>query len=309
MERKLKNLTILLLILSLISIHLTLSHAEEPSLDTLRAADVNTDAVIDVLDLILVAKHFGAPLTAEQSLAADVNDDGRIDVLDLTLIARHFGTTLRASVTFAGANPAVGSELAINGTITLTFDSTPENFTVNIGTAIVNNRSVTITGPFDPGDLRLTIAWADGSETLTYRVFTPDTDPPHIINTTLTDGDMDVDPEAINNSGSLHVEFHEPVRGDITLQSSTGADIGWIGTVEGNQGSLKIVAGKEIDHGATYVIAGRVSDSAGNTTDIRIAFTTANRSSGIPIEVTDATFETLVLGSDLPIVVEFKNDT
>lgn len=309
MERKLKNLTILLLTLCLISIHSTGSHAQAPNLDTLRAADVNTDGVIDVLDLILIATHFGAPLTDEQSMAADVNGDASVDVLDLTIIARHFGTTLRVPITFTGVNPAIGSELDINGTITLTFDDTPENLTVNIGTAVVNNENVTITGPFDPGDLSLTITWADGSETLTYNVLAPDTDPPQITGASLTDGDTDVDPEAINSSGSLHVEFNEPVSGDIALQSSTGADIGWIGIVEGNKGSLKVVPGKEIDNGTTYVIAGKVRDSAGNTTDIRIAFTTANRSSGIPIAVNDATFDTLVLGSELPIVVEFKNDT
>ena len=36
---------------------------------------------------------------------------------------------------------------------------------------------------------------------------------------------------------------------------------------------------------------------------------TPNRNSGIPFEVTDATFDDIVLGSELPIVVEFKSDT
>ena len=35
---------------------------------------------------------------------------------------------------------------------------------------------------------------------------------------------------------------------------------------------------------------------------------TPNINSGIPFEVTDATFDDIVLGSELPIVVEFKND-
>ena len=35
---------------------------------------------------------------------------------------------------------------------------------------------------------------------------------------------------------------------------------------------------------------------------------TPNRNSGIPFEVTDATFDDVVLRSELPIVVEFKND-
>ena len=35
---------------------------------------------------------------------------------------------------------------------------------------------------------------------------------------------------------------------------------------------------------------------------------TPSVNSGIPFEVTDATFDDLVLGSELPIVVEFKDD-
>ena len=43
--------------------------------------------------------------------------------------------------------------------------------------------------------------------------------------------------------------------------------------------------------------------------DAIISTETPNRNSGIPFEVTDATFDDIVLGSELPIVVEFKSDS
>ena len=50
-------------------------------------------------------------------------------------------------------------------------------------------------------------------------------------------------------------------------------------------------------------------DGTVNILDLtRIASHFGSRS-GIPFEVTDATFDATVLGSELPIVVEFKDDT
>ena len=46
-------------------------------------ADVNGDRVVNILDLILVANHFGTAL-------GDVNKDGTTNVLDLTLVAQQF---------------------------------------------------------------------------------------------------------------------------------------------------------------------------------------------------------------------------
>ena len=50
------------------------------------------------------------------------------------------------------------------------------------------------------------------------------------------------------------------------------------------------------------------ADGTVNILDLtRVASHLGSRS-GIPYEVTDATFDDIVLGSELPIVVEFKND-
>ena len=49
--------------------------------------DVNKDGVINILDLTLVASHFGQT----GDIPADVNGDSVVNILDLTLVASHFG--------------------------------------------------------------------------------------------------------------------------------------------------------------------------------------------------------------------------
>ena len=390
-----KKLICLLLISSLALLLSTVSYAQDMDPDTLRAADVNTDGVINILDLTLVASHFGETPTADQSPNPDVNGDGIVNILDLTLVASHFGKTVPPPIVFVStplflsADPATNSQLDVNDAITLTFDKTPEDVTVSTGVAIVDGKTVTITGPFTggplaltitwsdgtqaqtltytvkspvafvgvdpridseltvndritftfdsppndvtvnagiatidgkivtikgpftPGPLNLTISWNDGSLTFTYTVLEPDTDAPDISSGTVSDGDKDVDAKAINSNARIEIEFNEAVSGNITLQTAAGVDIGWLGRVEGNKGILELVKGKELGAETTYVtyvITGKVGDAAGNETDISITFTTDLTYDGIPIEVSDKTFDAVVLASDVPIVVEFYTD-
>lgn len=51
--------------------------------------DVNMDGKINILDLIIVTKHFGKPIV-ENNQRADVNGDGVINILDLVAIADNF---------------------------------------------------------------------------------------------------------------------------------------------------------------------------------------------------------------------------
>ena len=74
---------------------------------------------------------------------------------------------------FVSAN-LPGGEIAANGTITVTFDDAPVDVTVSAGTVTVAGKSATITGPFRPGALALTITWADGIQALNYTVTGPD---------------------------------------------------------------------------------------------------------------------------------------
>ena len=216
--------------------------------------------------------------------------------------------TVRQPVAFVSIEPTVESELTVDETITLTFDNPPGDVTVSDGNATTTDNTVTITGPFTPGTLALTVTWTDGSVEFTYTVAEPDTEPPSITGGTISDGDKDVDAEAINSSALIEVAFSEEVSGTIGLQTEAGDDVGWISKIEGNKVRLELVKGKELDPETTYVIMGKVEDAAGNETDINITFVTASAYDGIPIEVTDADFDTVVLASGVPIVVDFYKD-
>ena len=178
---------------------------------------------------------------------------------------------------FVSANPPAGSEIAANASITLTFDNAPADVTVSPGTAAPSGKNVTVTGPFPEGPLSLAVSWADGSTTLTYTVTKADTDPPEVTGGTVSDGDKDVDPEGINTDAKIEITFSEEVTGNIALQTDAGEDVGWIGSVDGTTGTLELVKGKEIGNETTYVIAGKVSDAAGNSTDVKVTFVTKGK--------------------------------
>ena len=269
-----KRTVILVLTTCLILTSLSTGYTQETNLDTLAAADVNADGVINVLDLTIVAAHLGKTPTADQKPNPDVNSDGIVNILDLTLVASHFGETVRPPVKFVAAIPATNSQLTVNNTIVVTFDNPPEDVTVSAGGTTVAGKTVIIAGPFTPGPLPLTITWTGGNYTLIYTVSPPDTEAPQIIGGTLSNGNIDVAPEAINSNGQIVVEFNEVVSGNIALQTESGDDIGWLGSVSGKTGTLELIRGKEIGHATTYVIVGKVSDAAGNETDISITFTT-----------------------------------
>lgn len=52
--------------------------------------DVNSDGVVNILDLVRIAAVFGQPVSAENAVA-DVNGDGEINILDLVHVANDFG--------------------------------------------------------------------------------------------------------------------------------------------------------------------------------------------------------------------------
>ncbi len=181
--------------------------------------------------------------------------------------------------TITSSVPANGGTLASNGTITITFDNAPGDVTVSPGTAKVEGKKATISGPFTEGALALAVSWTngDGSETLNFTVTAADTDPPTITGGTVEDGEEDVDPETINTDG-IEIEFSEDVTGSIALQTDDGKDLRWEGgKVEGNKAKLTKVAGAEIGNETTYVIAGKVSDAAGNDLEVSVTFITKGK--------------------------------
>lgn len=68
---------------------------------------------------------------------------------------------------FVSATPP-GSEITAHATITVTFDYAPADLTVSVGTVAFAGKTSTITGPFPPGPLALTLTWADGTQVLNY---------------------------------------------------------------------------------------------------------------------------------------------
>ena len=74
----------------LITLSISLSHADEIR-DPLLDSDVNTDGIVNILDLVFVASQFGQDISADQFPNPDVNQDGSVNILDLTQIAGHFG--------------------------------------------------------------------------------------------------------------------------------------------------------------------------------------------------------------------------
>ncbi|MYA99457.1 hypothetical protein F4X90_07240 [Candidatus Poribacteria bacterium] len=296
----------------------TLSYTIRQSSDFV-SADPESGTEITTNDTItLTFDHPPEDLTVSDGVATITDNTVTITgpftpgTLELTITwtdgSKTLDYTIRQPVAFISIEPTIESQLTVDSTITLTFDNPPEAVTVSDGVATITDNTVTITGPFTPGTLALTITWADGSLEFTYTVAEPDTEAPSITGGTINDGDTDVDAEAINSSALIEVEFSEEVSGTIALQTEDGDDVGWLGKVEGNKAILELVKGKELDPETTYVISGKVEDAAGNETDLNITFTTASAYDGIPIEVTDETFDTVVLESTLPVVVESYKD-
>ena len=112
-----KKITILLLTTYLtLTNFLSIGYTQEINLDQLQSSDVNVDGAVNILDLTLVAAHFGTTPVAAQPLNPDVNGDGTVNILDLTLVASHFGSRsgIPFEVTDATFDDIVfGSELPI----------------------------------------------------------------------------------------------------------------------------------------------------------------------------------------------------
>ena len=89
-----KKNVILLMAMCLILINFTIGYTQEINLDQLQASDVNVDGAVNILDLTLVAAHFGTTPAADQILNPDANGDGVVNILDLTLVASHLGSRI-----------------------------------------------------------------------------------------------------------------------------------------------------------------------------------------------------------------------
>ena len=78
----------------------------------LATGDVNRDGQVNILDMVLVARHFGKTVPADSEI--DMNGDGVVNIQDLIIVAQHLGesTTSAAPSIFAvgdieGIDPAM----------------------------------------------------------------------------------------------------------------------------------------------------------------------------------------------------------
>ena len=61
------------------------------------AWDLNQDGLVDIMDLVYVAKFFGQPRPPIIHPTPDINGDGSVNIFDIILVARHFGSGTVAS--------------------------------------------------------------------------------------------------------------------------------------------------------------------------------------------------------------------
>ena len=103
---------------------------------------------------------------------------GTFAILTVCLFAIAMGSCNREeplveAIQFLSADPADGSTIQNNATITVTFNGTPEGLQVTGGTATPEGETVTIAGPFAPGPLALGLQWEGEAVTLNYTVEVP----------------------------------------------------------------------------------------------------------------------------------------
>jgi hypothetical protein len=187
------------------------------------------------------------------------------------------------AVTFTGANPAAGSTIPGNATITLNFSGPPGTVTVNGAAATVAGNSATWTGNLPAGAATLNVAWTaggGGTATVNYTVTVPDVDPPTISGSTVDDGAKDVDPADVGEA--FEVTFSEDVqRGTAVIETDAGENLNWLPTWEARKVTLeKGAAGKAVGNETTYVVTIKTKDAAGNALDTTITFVTAPKDQG-----------------------------
>jgi hypothetical protein len=173
------------------------------------------------------------------------------------------------AATTVEADPADGSTVPQNATISLTFDEAVES----VAGAEGSGKNWTI-----PVAASLTVDWTNkdgstGSKTLAYTLVAPDNTAPMITGGTVTHGAKDVDPGPLN-ADKIQITFDEDVTGTAELNFEDNTSAGWQGAVTGMNADLTPVAGKELANSVTYVIVLNVSDKAGNNAALTVEFTT-----------------------------------
>lgn len=88
----------------------------------------------------------------------------------LSIIILVVGCGEEDSIVVLSVNPPDGNSITTDSIILVKFSGTPENFTVSKGKVTSNEDSISISGPFQLGDLTIEIEWDGGSHSLSYTV-------------------------------------------------------------------------------------------------------------------------------------------
>lgn len=174
------------------------------------------------------------------------------------------GGTDLPEVNFIGSDPPTGSLVpTVLAHVELFFDGLPQSVTVNGVPAHVDYTTATWEIPAELGidDRQLEVAWLnqDGSEgkgvIIYYDIATVTFIRPTIVESTVYNGDNDVNPERINRLG-MTIVFATAVRpGTIELRPEGGKPLNW--SAEWRCGSVTITPqgdGERLLHGKDYVI-------------------------------------------------------
>jgi len=167
-------------------------------------------------------------------------------------------------------NPADGSTVPENSTVTLTFDKDPGAVTVN-GAAAAGagtSRTFTVTAAAN------SIAWDNGgAQTVNYTLTAPDTTPATLSSVSPDVKDAtDVDPADL--ADGIELTFSEDVDVDELLISTGGSALAWINTTDGAVVTMQDAGDDPIVNETTYDVEGTVVDLGGNETDVSFSFTT-----------------------------------
>ena len=187
-------------------------------------------------------------------------------------------TVTPPSATMVTVDPPAGGTVPSNQQFTLTFDQGVTAATVNGTAATGSGANWTAAPTLAEGSATLNVGWTNrdgstGSQAVgPYTVSDPDTDPPEVASSPVTDGANDVDPAAIN--AGIRIDFNEAVTGTVDITDEAGASLKWTASVSGQTATLTPVAGTEAANETTYIIDINVNDGAGNNLTQKITFVT-----------------------------------
>ncbi len=196
------------------------------------------------------------------------------------------GTAQLSATAIASTNPAQGSEVPPNASVSLTLDEAVNSVTVN-GTAATGSGktwNINLTGLDLPaGSATLNIAWknkddTDGSATAAFTIQeTADTTAPTITDSTVSNNDKDVEPAGLNTDG-ISFTFSENVTpGDISISIEGGDALNWLADWSANSVTIVPAKGAELGNETSYEIKVSAEDAAANELDATISFTTKSK--------------------------------